>query len=91
MPASRSSSARSPAAKTRGRSGLKQKRRRYGITLDEVFEQWASDVGINKRSIEQDRLRYRMNIQGGYVAMKMRSFAALLVRALTIRIGSDGR
>lgn len=42
------------------------RRRRYGITLDEVFEQWATDVGINKRSIEQDRLRYRMNIQGGY-------------------------
>lgn len=42
------------------------RRRRYGITLTEVFDQWATDVGSNKRTIEQDRLRYRMNIQGGY-------------------------
>lgn len=42
------------------------KRRRHGITLDQVFEQWACEVGVHKRTVDQDRLRYRMNIQGGY-------------------------
>ncbi len=42
------------------------KRRRHGITLDQVFEQWAAEVGYVKRTIEQDRLRYKMNLQGGY-------------------------
>ena len=40
------------------------KRRRHGITLDQVFEQWAAEVGYVKRTIEQDRLRYRMPLQG---------------------------
>ena len=42
------------------------KRRRHGITLDQVFEQWATEVGCHKRTIDQDRLRYRMNLKGGY-------------------------
>lgn len=42
------------------------KRRRYGITLDQVFQQWVEEVGHEKRSIGQDRLRYEMNIKGGY-------------------------
>ena len=42
------------------------KRRRYGVTLDAVFDEWAAEVGHEKRTIDQDRLRYRMNLQGGY-------------------------
>ena len=42
------------------------KRRRTGVTLDEVLEQWAAEVGVVKRAIDQNRLRFRMNIQGGY-------------------------
>ena len=33
------------------------KRRRYGVTLDVVFEEWAAEVGHEKRTIDQDRLR----------------------------------
>lgn len=42
------------------------KRRREGITLDTLFEQWATQVGAAKRTIDQDRLRYAMNIKGGH-------------------------
>ena len=42
------------------------KRRRYGITLNEVFEHWVTEVGRQKRTINQDLLRYDMNIKGGY-------------------------
>jgi integrase len=42
------------------------KRRRVGVTLDHVFEQWAANVGVVKRTIDQDRLRYAMKLKGGY-------------------------
>lgn len=42
------------------------KRRRPGITLDEVFAEWLEVQGKEKRSWEQDAIRYRMNIQGGH-------------------------
>lgn len=42
------------------------KRRRHGTTLDQVFQQWIDEVGHVKRTIDQDRLRYDMNIKGGY-------------------------
>lgn len=42
------------------------RRRRDGITLDQVFDEWVAEVGCNKRSIDQDILRYRMNLKGGY-------------------------
>jgi integrase len=42
------------------------RRRRQGITLDEVFAEWAAEIGSEKRTIDQDRLRYAMNIKGGY-------------------------
>ncbi len=31
------------------------KRRRHCITLDQVFEQWAAEVGCVKRTVDQDR------------------------------------
>ena len=42
------------------------RRRRAGITLDQVFDEWASEVGVQKRTLDQDILRYKMNLKGGY-------------------------
>ena len=42
------------------------RRRRLGITLNEVFIEWLETVAIDKRTRDQDELRYAMNIRGGH-------------------------
>ncbi len=42
------------------------RRRRDGVTLNQVFNEWVAEVGKAKRTLAQDKLRYEMNIKGGY-------------------------
>jgi integrase len=48
------------------RERKESQRRRHGITLDVVFEEWGDAYGKEKRTWVQDELRYRMNIKGGH-------------------------
>jgi hypothetical protein len=41
-----------------------ERRRKEGTTLNEAFSEWLETVACNKRTRDQDELRYAMNIRG---------------------------
>ncbi len=43
-----------------------ERRRKPGTTLDETFAEWLETVARDKRTRDQDELRYAMNIRGGH-------------------------
>jgi hypothetical protein len=43
-----------------------ERRRKAGSTLNEAFSEWLETVACNKRTRDQDELRYAMNIRGGH-------------------------
>jgi hypothetical protein len=43
-----------------------ERRRKASTTLDEGFAEWLETVARDKRTRDQDELRYAMNIRGGH-------------------------
>ena len=48
------------------RKRAEERRRNPGITLDEAFAEWLETAARDKRTRDQDELRYAMNIRGGH-------------------------
>jgi integrase len=49
------------------RKRAEERGRKSGTTLDEVFGDWLETVAGDKRTCDQDELRYSMNIKGGHL------------------------